>query len=330
MKRLKSYDEFVNENLGAALGSPIKYTKIKMNAKKYQKAKVQQALNNLDFEKKKQASKGELDKKAMDTLKAANAAKNQALKDTAASVSQRMKDLATTDGLKKVVTLATTKSNLAAAETALKAADAEETKQLKIKIKNLQKKAADAQSDLKDYESTEKDDKPQKNEPQQNLDGLGSKDDGKGKKDKKTPETPETPETPANTDAAKDGGKDGGKDDGKDDKKKFGETDKADKVKAFDDQIKKLKDKITSAESKLNDDSIPANAKDGIKKNIDDMKAKVSDFEKKKSDLGESYDTIMLEMKALEEQIDSLIEGMSVYRVDESISDKFRRLMANV
>lgn len=325
MKRLKSYDEFVNENLGAALGSPIKYTKIKMNAKKYQKAKVQQALNNLDFEKKKQASKGELDKKAMDTLKAANAAKNQALKDTASSVAQRMKDLATTDGLKKVVTLATTKSNLAAAQTALKAADAEETKQLKIKIKDLQQKAADAQSDLKDYESTEKDDKPQTNEPQQNLDDLGSK-DGKGKKDKKTPETPETPETPAN----KDDGKDGGKDDGKDDKKKFGETDKADKVKAFDDQIKKLKDKITSAESKLNDDSIPANAKDGIKKNIDDMKAKVADFEKKKSDLGESYDTIMLEMKALEEQIDSLIEGMSVYRVDESISDKFRRLMANV
>ena len=29
MKRVKSFDEFVNENIGAALGSPVKYIKIK-------------------------------------------------------------------------------------------------------------------------------------------------------------------------------------------------------------------------------------------------------------------------------------------------------------
>lgn len=196
MKRVKSYNEFVNENIGAALGSPVKYVKIKNNAKKYQKAKVQQALNNLDFEKKKQASKGELDKKAMDTLKAANAAKNQALKDQAAAVSQRMKDLASTDGLKKVVTLATTKANLTAAQTALKAADAEETKQLKIKIKELTQKAAETQQDLKDYESTAKEE-PQNNEPKgQDVEGLGSKEDGKGKKDGGEPKEPKEPTEP--------------------------------------------------------------------------------------------------------------------------------------
>ena len=43
MARLKTYEEFVNENIGAALGSPIKYTKIKNNAKKYQKHLVKQA-----------------------------------------------------------------------------------------------------------------------------------------------------------------------------------------------------------------------------------------------------------------------------------------------
>ena len=64
-----------------------------------------------------------------------------------------MKDLATSDALKKVVTIATTKSNLAAAETALKAADGEESKQLKIRIKKLAGKASDAQQALKDYES---------------------------------------------------------------------------------------------------------------------------------------------------------------------------------
>ena len=69
-----------------------------------------------------------------------------------------MKDLATTDPLKKVVTLATSKANLAAAETALKAADAEETKALKIRIKKLAGQAADAQKALKDYESDSKED----------------------------------------------------------------------------------------------------------------------------------------------------------------------------
>ena len=162
MKRVKSYNEFIAEknnvdegitDIKGIASNPIKWKKIKNNAKKYQQTKVQVALNNVDYEKKKQASKGELDKKTNDTLKAANAAKNQALKDKAGAISQRMKDLATTDPLKKVVTIATTKANLAAAETALKAADGEESKQLKIKIKKLAGKAADATKDLKDYES---------------------------------------------------------------------------------------------------------------------------------------------------------------------------------
>jgi len=163
MKRVKSYNQFIAEsNKGVDEGitdikgiasNPIKWKKIKNNAKKYQQTKVQVALNNVDYEKKKQASKGELDKKTNDTLKAANAAKNQALKDKASAIGQRMKDLATTDPLKKVVTIATTKANLAAAETALKAADGEESKQLKIRIKKLAATAADAKKDLQDYES---------------------------------------------------------------------------------------------------------------------------------------------------------------------------------
>lgn len=162
MKTLKSYNQFIAEknnvdegitDIKGIASNPIKWKKIKNNAKKYQQTKVQVALNNVDYEKKKQASKGEMDKKTTDTLKAANAAKNQALKDKASAISQRMKDLASTDPLKKVVTIATTKANLAAAETALKAADGEESKQLKIRIKKLASKAADATKDLKDYES---------------------------------------------------------------------------------------------------------------------------------------------------------------------------------
>ena len=163
MKRLKSYNQFIAESnkgvdegitdIKGIMSNPIKYKKIKNNAKKYQQTKVQIALNNVDHAKKTQASSGKMDPKQKETLKAANAAKNQALKDKASAVSQRMKDLATTDPLKQVVTIATTKSNLAAAETALKAADGEESKQLKIRIKKLAGKASDAQQALKDYES---------------------------------------------------------------------------------------------------------------------------------------------------------------------------------
>ena len=163
MKRVKSYNQFIAESnkgvdegitdIKGIMSNPIKYKKIKNNAKKYQQTKVQIALNNVDHAKKTQASSGKMDPKQKETLKAANAAKNQALKDKASAVSQRMKDLATTDPLKQVVTIATTKSNLAAAETALKEADGEESKQLKIRIKKLAGKASDAQQALKDYES---------------------------------------------------------------------------------------------------------------------------------------------------------------------------------
>ena len=73
MKRVKSYNEFIaesNKNVDEGItdikgiaSNPIKWKKIKNNAKKYQQTKVQVALNNVDYEKKKQASKGELDKK---------------------------------------------------------------------------------------------------------------------------------------------------------------------------------------------------------------------------------------------------------------------------
>ena len=99
------------------------------------------------------------------------------------------------------------------------------------------------------------------------------------------------------------------------DKKVSGETDSTDKKKAFDDQIESLTKKIKNAEEKLetgesDGKEIPDSAKEGIKKSIESLKSKVEDFKKKKSELGESFDTVMLDMKALEEQIDTLISEM--------------------
>ena len=192
--------------IGAAIGSPVKFIKIKNNAKKYQQALVQKALNNVDYEKKKQAAGGEVDKNKAEVLKAANTAKNQALTDKATAIADRMKDLATSPGLQKVKTLAISKAKVAAAETALKGADAEETKQLKIKIKELNAKAADAEQAIKDYEKDEpakaetpqeapaqqeaprvKDDAPEKPDNTEKIAALDSKLEGL-KKDKKTKE----------------------------------------------------------------------------------------------------------------------------------------------
>ena len=99
------------------------------------------------------------------------------------------------------------------------------------------------------------------------------------------------------------------------DKKTLGDNSNDDKRKAFDDQIESLTKKIKSAEEKLeagevDGKKLPDNAKEGIKKNIDALKAKIEKFKEKKSELGESFDTVMLDMKALEEQIDTLISEM--------------------
>ena len=153
MSKLKTYSEFVNEALIDAIKNPIKWKKIKNNAKKFQKAKVAQALNDVDYAKRKEKGSDTLSDKQKEVLTQANKAKNTALKDTSSDISQRMDDLATTDGLKQVVKLAKTKSNLAANKIVLKAADGEEAKRLKIKQTKLTGKATDAQNALKDYES---------------------------------------------------------------------------------------------------------------------------------------------------------------------------------
>jgi len=163
--KLESYldslmEQAINEapaqtQAGALFQNPVKFMKIKNNAKKYQQALVQKALNNVDYEKKKQAAGGEVDKDKMEVLKQANAAKNQALSDKASAISDRMTQLATSPGLQAVKSLAVSKAKVAAAETALKAADAEESKQLKVQIAKLNAQAAKAEKTIKDYEKQE-------------------------------------------------------------------------------------------------------------------------------------------------------------------------------
>jgi len=321
MKRVKSFDEFVNENLKAAIGSPIKYTKIKNNLKKYQQTKVQKALNDVDFEKKKQKSKGELDQKTKDTLAAANKAKNQALADKGTAIQDRMKDLATTEPLKKVVTIGTTKAKVAAAETALKAADAEETKQLKVKIAKLNQKAAEETQALKDYASTEKDETPEEKPAVQDTEVKNDE-----------------PEVDPNAD-------------------KIAKLEKD--IEAYNKSIEAERSSMTKAQQELeqaNRDKELGRTSDEavqkINKRIEDSKEDIAELKKKESDAKKALDKLQPKEESVSEDRASEIEKMikdkakpktlvpkaglppsvgeelKESHVGESMTDKFRRLMA--
>tara|TARA_Y100000389_G_scaffold124203_1_gene121557 strand:- start:1921 stop:2895 length:975 start_codon:yes stop_codon:yes gene_type:complete len=320
MKRVLSYNEFVNEskdikegitNIKGIMSNPIKYKKIKNNAKVYQKTKVQQALNNLDYEKKKAASKGDGNS---NVLKVANATKNASLKDKSTAIASRMKDLATTDPLKKVVTLATSKANLAAAETALKAADAEETKALKIRIKKLAGQAADAQKALKDYESDSKEDTADNATP-------SAEDNQKAAAAEKTKLDKE-----------------------KADKEK--EAAKANKVADKKDEPKvddTAKDKIAQLEGKIKaQDKIQADATKNIEKLKGELKlaqdnkntgkssqAEVDAISAKIQQETEDKKAAKAEEDKLKKQLKPIADkqyGESHTPLEESVADKFRRL----
>jgi hypothetical protein len=193
MSKLKTYSEFINEGMIDAVKNPIKWKKIKNNAKKFQKAKVAHALNDVDYAKKLASSDT---KKETDVLKKTNDVKNASLKDMQSNISTRMDDLATTPGLQQVVKLAKNTSNLAANKIIIKAATGEQAKQLKIKQKALVGKVADAKAALKDYETTEK---PKEEESE--SDKLAAKNElekeEKAKKDNEVAddETTKKPET---------------------------------------------------------------------------------------------------------------------------------------
>jgi|TARA_R100000479_G_scaffold175417_1_gene126416 chromosome segregation ATPase len=293
MKKLKTYDEFVNEGIMDVIKTPIKYVKIKNNLKKYQKAKVKQALNDVDFAKRKAKGRDEMTDKQKEVLTQANKAKNAALADTTSAISQRMNDLATSPILKKVVSLGTTKARLAANDVVFKSADGEEKKKLKIKANELQKKAAEVTGELKDYESTA----AKKEEPakvsQQNTDDIKT-----SKPEKEETKKPEKEETTTDANA---------------DKKAKLEAD----IKDFNDNIEAERSRMTKAMKDL--DQAKRDLKTGrgseegvqkIEKSIEDSKEDIAELKKKEADAKKKLQTL----------------GESFEYVAESVSQKFARL----
>ena len=142
----------LNEGIMDIIKSPIKYMKISKNLKMYQKALIQQSINDVDFAKKKEASKEDPNPKAAEVLKQANLAKNKSLKDQVDAINDRMTELSSGDeGLGKVVSIGKNKSKLAAAKVVMKATSGEEAKALKLEISTLEDRVADDEQSLKDY-----------------------------------------------------------------------------------------------------------------------------------------------------------------------------------
>tara|TARA_Y100000389_G_C17368802_1_gene467846 strand:- start:91 stop:1011 length:921 start_codon:yes stop_codon:yes gene_type:complete len=306
MAKLKTYSEFVNEAIADVIKTPIKYVKIKNNLKKYQKAKVKQALNDVDFAKRKAKGAGDLSKEQKEVLVQANKAKNAALADTTAAVSQRMKDLATTPILKKVVTVGTTKSRMAANKIALKSATGEEAKQLKIKATELSKKANKATGELKDYESTaaKKAEKP----------AVQEMPEDKPKTKTSTEEKPKTKESAADKKKAEKkqelGNKIGVAMKAIEKAKAEGKSEEAEKAKAIEklNSVKGTEEEGAASKAVAAFATAKKSREDAIKKLQDNIK----DLQK--------------QQKALDESV----EPESFEYVAESVSEKFARLRPNL
>ena len=296
MAKLKTYSEFVNEGIMDVLKSPIKYVKIKNNAKKLVKAKVAVALNDVNFEKKKQKSKetGTGDNKV---LTAANAAKNTALKDVAKGVSDRMDTLASSPILKKVSSLAKAKAALAANKTILKGADGEEAKQLKIKQTELTKKATELASGIKDFESTA----AKKKETPAAKEAPVTKDDAK-----KKAAAEETPDTTEETPVTKDDGSAKIEADIKAYNKSI-EDERASMTKSMKDLDAAKRDQKLG---RVSDEQVQA-----IMKRIEDSKEDIIELKKKEGDA----------KKKLSAKVPESFEYVA-----ESVSEKFSRLRKDI
>ena len=119
-----------------------------MNAKKLVAARIGSAVVDLDYAKKKSAAG---DKEETEKLKKAHEIKKNALKDQIDALNDKMTALETNNALKAVGQSVRIKAKTEAAKKLLKAADAEEAKQLKIKIQGWQD---DEKNLIKDYVST--------------------------------------------------------------------------------------------------------------------------------------------------------------------------------
>lgn len=136
LSSLTDLSEDLGDTIKAAVGSPIKFIKIKNNLKKWAKFKLDVASVEMDAIRKKEASKEDpkgIDKEKLET---AVKAKKDAIHGKMDDINDRLNDLAVNDSLKAVVRLGKHKASLEANTKLLKIAQSEENDALKLKLED--------------------------------------------------------------------------------------------------------------------------------------------------------------------------------------------------
>jgi hypothetical protein len=206
MKKIKLLEQFLEEQKleeglfdvvtksKAFVKNPISATKITNNGKKLAQAEIDNAANDLDFEKRKLAAskaakqkiealkkKGDSDgaQKVKDdfadnkeVLSKAHDQKSDALTDKVGSIKDRIEDLSKKNStLQDLASLVRTAARVKKNEVLFKGADDEEKKQLKLQMKQDTEKIQGLQKGFGDYEgSGDEEDKKSEDKPQDKKD----------------------------------------------------------------------------------------------------------------------------------------------------------------
>lgn len=163
-------DELIEKLSGSELDTPVseaslgdklktalsfKGPKLKKALKSYQKDLVDQALNDLDYEKRKEASDGKGDPKATERLKVAHKTKNDQLQARAQADVEKISDIA--NGNKAAEAVAKSgkiEARMKATQIAYKHADDQEKDALKLKLDKLSKEKQETLADINKYASS--------------------------------------------------------------------------------------------------------------------------------------------------------------------------------
>lgn len=153
----------LGDKLKAALS--LKLPKLKKALKEYQRDLIDQALNDVDYEKRREAA-GKEHPEVKARLDSAHKTKNDQLKARAQADIEKINDIA--DGNKGVEAVAKTgkiEARIKAAEIAYKHADGQEKDALKIRIDDLKDDKNKTLADIKAYKSEQQEEPPTKKQP---------------------------------------------------------------------------------------------------------------------------------------------------------------------
>lgn len=279
----------VEEGLLAAIKFPIKFTKIKNNAKKYLKAKMKHMSVEVALAKKKANTNwADLPPEKKEVVKLAADAKKRAIDLEMKSITDRIDKLASSPMLQDYAAYKKGEADLAAALELQKNMESEADQILiQKRIKNLQTKLAGKKANLEEAPASEEDAPKGEGDPQQKapsraeLDAAAEKEKEKAEADKKKQALDDAKKAVADAKAAYDEAKDG------------------------DDEKAKFKAEIAFKQAQQKKAKLEGNDElyQGLADDIGDIMKKIQDLDKDKDPKVKKHEA---KIKEYEEAIDVL------------------------